>query len=87
MSVTTEPCGCKHNGTHWLYLCPPCKEESDGMHDAAMRGVSYDPKIKTALSDSFTDLMAWGQGICEVFPDGTVEHVPTEDWLNIEERK
>jgi len=82
VSVTTELCGCKHNGSHWLSMCAPHKAESDGMHEAARKRVSYLPGVTAAGQG----MVAWGQGICEVFPDGTIEHVPTEDWLNFEEK-
>ena len=52
------------------------------MHEAARKRVSYLPGVTAAGQG----MVAWGQGICEVFPDGTIEHVPTEDWLNFEEK-
>lgn len=32
---TREPCGCKHNGREWLFMCAPCKAEHDERHDMA----------------------------------------------------
>lgn len=34
--ITTEPCGCTHNGTHWLKMCPTCLAEQ-AAHTLAMR--------------------------------------------------
>lgn len=30
--MTREPCGCRHNGTAWLEMCPTHKAEHDETH-------------------------------------------------------
>jgi hypothetical protein len=34
MSVTREPCGCRHNARAWLELCPAHKQEAAERHEA-----------------------------------------------------
>lgn len=35
MPRTTEECGCKHDGSEWLFLCEPCKTDYDARHAQA----------------------------------------------------
>jgi hypothetical protein len=30
--ISREPCGCRHNGTEWLEMCPTHRAEHDETH-------------------------------------------------------
>ncbi len=30
--IDRQPCGCKHNGQEWTFMCEPCKTEHDATH-------------------------------------------------------
>lgn len=35
--IDRQPCGCKHDGHEWKFMCEPCKAEFTARHEQAQR--------------------------------------------------
>lgn len=33
--IDRQPCGCKHDGAKWVFLCEPCRTEFEERHGRA----------------------------------------------------
>lgn len=33
--IDRQPCGCKHNGHEWVFMCEPCRNEFEERHRRA----------------------------------------------------
>ena len=31
--IDKQPCGCRHNGTEWVFMCEACRAEHDETHE------------------------------------------------------
>lgn len=75
MAISTEPCGCKHNGSSWVSKCLACSAEDLPVAARwAAEHIRANPAVQ--YTDEYVNLAAmWDPGIRQ--------HVGATSWLDM----